>query len=295
MASEEESMIQVNEDYGFKHNLRLKIMDMVRRIELLEKAGIMYSVTIRSMIVFAFAFGVGFAIDFFAIINNGTRAKFIAAPLIILTALILLIIAQMCLIMPSHGSLFMSGITLAQHYFKQIMIKTGRYHIPNETMVHDVTDEGVILFYNGDYGVMALIDGMTSASAYPSEIRRQEMVASQYHNGRKKSTAEIHITSSQKQNTERQLENLENNMEVNKDPASQALMKMEYGYMKNRINGVKPTIVQYILFRNQSEKILNESLERFDDFAHNRNMYYDATLLTKDEIEKVLGNIYAFK
>ena len=290
-----DEVIQVNEDYGFKANIRQKLMDIVRRIEFLEKIGIMYSVTVKSMIIFAFSIGVAFAVGFFSISSDMTRAKFIAFPVIGLIVSILFIIAQMCLIMPSYGSLFKSGMTLFKQLFKRIMVVTGRWRVPNDTMVHDVLEDGTILFYNGDFGRLFIIDGMTSATAYPSEIRRQEIIASQYHNGRKTSTTEVHITSSQKQNTERQLENLEGLLRGTRNPAKMALLHMDYGYMRDKVNGVKPTVVQYVLFRNQSERVLNESIERFDDFAHNRNMYYDVSSLNTDETKKLLGDIFALK
>ena len=291
----EDEIIQVNEDYGFKANIRQKLMDIVRRIELLEKIGIRYSVTVKSMLVFAFSLGVSFVVGFFGITSDMTRAKFIGVPVIGLIVSVLLIIAQMCLIMPSYGSLFKSGLTLGKQLFKRIMVALGRWRVPNDTMVHNVREDGIIEFYNGDFGRLMSVDGMTNATAYPSEIRRQEMVASQYHNGRKPSTTEVHITSSQKQNAERQMENLETMIRGTRNPAKYALLQMDYGYMRDKINGVKPTIVQHILFRNQSERVLYESLERFDEFAHNRNMYYDITVLNEQETEKLLGDIFGLK
>lgn len=291
----EDEIIQVNEDYGFKANVRQKLMDIVRRIEFLEKIGIRYSVTVRSMIVFVFVTAVCIVIGFFGITSDLSRGKFIGVPLIGLLLCILAIVGQMCLIMPSYGSLFKSGMTLGTQIFKRIMVNAGRWRVPNETMVHDVRDDGIIEFYNGDFGRLMSVDGMTNATAYPSEIRRQEMVASQYHNGRKTSTTEVHITSSQKQNAERQMENLETMLRGTRNPAKYALLNMDYGYLRDNINGVKPTIVQHVLFRNQSERVLYESLERFDEFAHNRNMYYDVTSLGKKETEKILGDIYALK
>jgi len=291
----EDEFIQVNEDYGFKANVRQKIMDIVRRIEFLEKIGIRYSVTVRSMIIFVFVIAVCILIGFFGITSDITRGKFIGVPLLGLLLCILAIVGQMCLIMPSYGSLFKSGMTLGMQLFKRIMVNLGRWRVTNDTMVHNVRDDGIIEFYNGDFGRLMSVDGMTNATAYPSEIKRQEVVASQYHNGRKPSTTEVHITSSQKQNAERQMENLETMIRGTRNPAKYALLQMDYGYMKERINGVKPTIVQHVLFRNQSERVLYESLERFDEFAHNRGMYYDVTILGERDTEKILGDIYALK
>lgn len=291
----EEDIIQVNEDYGFKANIRQKIMDIVRRIEFLEKIGIRYSITIRSAISFVFVLAVCIVVGFFGITSDLSRGKFIGVPLIGLLLSILAIVGQMCLIMPSYGSLFKSGLTLGIQIFKRIMVNLGRWRVPNETMIHDIREDGIIEFYNGDFGRLLSIDGMTNATAYPSEIRRQEVVASQYHNGRKTSTTEVHITSSQKQNAERQIETLETRIRGTRNPAKYATLNMDYGYMRDNINGVKPTIVQHILFRNQSERVLNESLERFDEFAHNRGMYYDVTALSESETEKILGDIYALK
>ena len=161
----EDEIIQVNEDYGFKANIRQKLMDIVRRIELLEKIGIRYSVTVKSMLVFAFSLGVSFVVGFFGITSDMTRAKFIGIPVIGLILSVLLIIAQMCLIMPSYGSLFKSGLTLGKQLFKRIMVALGRWRVPNDTMVHNVREDGIIEFYNGDFGRLMSVDGMTNATA----------------------------------------------------------------------------------------------------------------------------------
>ena len=101
----EEDIIQVNEDYGFKANIRQKIMDIVRRIEFLEKIGIRYSITIRSAISFVFVLAVCIVVGFFGITSDLSRGKFIGVPLIGLLLSILAIVGQMCLIMPSYLSL----------------------------------------------------------------------------------------------------------------------------------------------------------------------------------------------
>lgn len=291
----EEEVIQVSEDYGFKANLRQKLMDLVRRIEFLEKIGIPYSITVRSMLIFAFTFAILFVVGFFTLSGNFTRAKFIAIPLILLLLLILGIVAQMCLIMPSQGSLFNNGMTFLNQIFKRIMVATGRMHVPRRTFIHDIREDGVILFTNGDFGVLYELDGMTSATAYPSEIRKQENTAMDYHNGRKVTTAEIHITSSQKQNTERQIKNLEINMNSTRDPSIHAILELDRRYLKGHVNGVKSTVVQYILFRNPDENELEESLERFEYFESSRDMYYSVRRMDKSESEELLGDIYALK
>jgi len=307
----DDEMIIVREDYGFKANIRTSIKDIIRRIEFLERLNIMWAVTVARLLLFVFSFAGVVMLDFWYITNDGTRAKFVAFPIILLSIAVLGIITRLSLIDPSNGSLLKSSMQLLMQQFKRFMVANGFSKKPRRTGIHKIEqaksttssvssigggDEGSdVLFANGDYGKIYIIDGMTSATAYPSEIKAQEDVAMAYHNGRMISTTEIHLTSSQKQNTDQQIEHLESLYRSTTDKATKSMIARQHLYLKKHVNGEKPTIIQYLILRDASRENLEESIERLINFVFNKNYYYSIAELNVDDAKRVLRDLYALR
>ncbi|XIL13568.1 hypothetical protein N8C49_00175 (plasmid) [Enterococcus faecium] len=76
------------------------------------------------------------------------------------------------------------------------------------TEILKVRQDGTIMYRDGSVALMFNLDGATSLTAFPEEIIAQEGKSIQYQNARDRSLAEIKITSSQPQNTERQIRNM---------------------------------------------------------------------------------------
>lgn len=294
MANEEE-YTQVREDYGFKANIRQKVYDTTIRIKFLESINIHYAVTIMRMLIFSFGAVIIAAGVFLYLTSDGTRAKYIGLPLVLIAISLIGFLAMFSLITPSYGSLLKSSVQLFLQTLERILIKLGFGNNSDYTGIAKVRKDGTILFYNGDYGVMFLVDGMTSATAYPSEIKAQEDNATRYHNGRNKTTAEVHLTSSQKQNTEQQMASLESLYKSTHNTAKHAILNHNHYYLKNEVNGVKPTIVQHLLLRDKSEARLKEHIERLMTFVSKDQFYYYINPLSEEKVEEVLGDFYKLK
>lgn len=306
---QDDEVIAVREDYGFKANVRQRISDIVRRIEFLEKIGIMWAVTVSRVITFVFSLAAVGVLDFILLTNDATRTRFIMIPVLMLSASLLILLSRACMIDPSYGSLLKSSYILFTQQLKRQLIRMGRIKRPRKTKIHDVVSKpssinntfgdkegNLVLFSNGDYGTVLIIDGMSSATAYPSEIKSQEDTAMNYHNGRKnRKTTEIHITSSQKQNTEQQLKNLESRIRSTTDPAIKSLIMRQHLYLNEFVNGEKPTIIQHLILRDPSREGLLESVERLGDYVFNYNYYYSIGELDQKDAKRVLSDFYSFR
>ena len=291
---DDDEKIEVTETYGFKANIRQRINDVVIRVEALEKMNIPYSITIARLLIFGFVALVILAGVFIYLTSNPQKATYVWLPIIMIAVAAIGVTAQYSLVNPSYGSLLDGSIALLIQIIRRIGVRVGRLFKPNYSGIKTVSEQGVIVFSNGDYGRIFHVDGTTSATAYPSEILQQERQATSYHDGRLRTTTEVHITSSQKQNTEQQLKSLEKLMRKTTDPAKLSVLSQDHFYLSEKVDGVKPTIVQYLLLRDPSEKNLDDSIERLSRFAAN-GYYYSLRPLNKEESEEILGEILALK
>lgn len=290
----DESSLLIDETHGFKANIRQRMNDSIIRNQFLEKRNIPFSITLQRLLIFMFVVaGIG-VIAFFYLTNDMTRAKFVWLGVTCISVGLVGITALYSLVNPSNGSLLSSAEVLFSQQVRRYMIAKGRISKPRKSNLHNVRKDGVIEMWNGEYAKMFRLDGSTSATAYPSEIFQQELRARSYHDGRPKTTTEVHITSSQKQNTGVQLKNMDRLIRRTTDPAKLWVMQLDYNYMKEHVNGVKPSIVQYLILRDPSEKQLNDSVERLKTFV-NRGYYYSMEELDKYEIEEQLSEIFALR
>lgn len=291
----DEDMIEVPENYGFKANLRQKFWDIVRRNEWLEKVNIPYAITIRGLVILMITFGAVIVGMILPITNDFTRAKYIAPGLIGLGVCMMMIALLCCLTMPSYGSLFMSGFTFIRQIVKRALILTGVIKPDRRTKIHDVRNDGVILYTNGDFGKLYRVDGRTSATAYPSEILEQQDITRKYHKGRTAMTPEFHITSSQRQNTEKQLRNLETLANATQDKAKYDLINLEYAYLSTKVNGVKQVFENHIILRARSDQKLRELIQRFESFGENQGMYYAIEPYDKHKTKEFLSDFFELR
>src|SRR5699024_12825066 len=72
------------------------------------------------------------------IINDFTRAKYIAPGLIGLGASVFMLVLLTCLLMPSYGSLFKSGYSFIRQFFKRSLILLGLKKPERKTKIHKV-------------------------------------------------------------------------------------------------------------------------------------------------------------
>lgn len=291
----DEDMIEVPENYGFKANLRQKFLDIVRRNEWLEKINIPYAITIKGLIILMLTLGTVILSVSIPIINDFTRAKYIAPGLIGLGASVFMLVLLTCLLMPSYGSLFKSGYSFIRQFFKRSLILLGLKKPERKTKIHKVRNDGVILYTNGDFGKLYRVDGRTSATAYPSEILEQQEITRKYHKGRTPLTPEFHITSSQRQNTDKQLSNLETLANSTSDRAKYDLINLEYTYLSTSVNGVKQVFENHIILRAKTDQKLRELMQRFEGFGENQGMYYAIEPYDKSQTKDFLSDFFELR
>ncbi|HDY5395641.1 TPA: hypothetical protein RPI64_002713, partial [Staphylococcus aureus] len=154
--------------------------------------------------------------------------------------------------------------------------------------------DGLIRYSSGNVGRLAMLDGRTSKTAFPTEILIQEGIAARYHTSRNRDVTETIITSSQKQSTELQLENMRALIETNEDGAIKELIGLQREYTDKKIEGQATTFVQYLLMIAPDERSLEEGIENLSNSVE-EGMYYNVQFLNKQDTDKVLSDIKGFK
>lgn len=290
----EEDSIVIRSDYGFKMNPRQKQADTIMQFDFIDKMNIPFSPTFARSLVAIFVFAVAFGYFGYMMTSHFEQMKYTGVWLFLIALSTSGIASFYALVNPVRGSLLSNSYLLLGQIVKDYSIKKGRIKKIRYTGIHRIREDGIIEFSNGDFGRLAHIDGTTSATAYPSEIQRQEKRATSYHDNRSKTTTEIHITSSQKQNAEQQIKSLDNLIKNTRNEAKLAMLELDKYYLENFVNGKKPTVVQYILLRDPSERYLNESIERLERFV-GMGFYYSMRLLNKEEADEMLSDFLSFR
>lgn len=280
--------------YGFRVNLHEKPSDVIIRIGWLEKLGLNYAISGKKMIIGSFSLaGFILVLGLYAF-TNMTRLKYIFIPTVAFSVGFLIILAQFIFINPSSGSLFKSSKKMLNLLISNQKIKNGKKVNLNDLGIY-VKPKGRLEYANGDFGRMFLVDGTTSSTAYPDEVKAQEDIAKRYHTGRDRTTTETKITSSQRQNTEKQLANIDKQIRKNrKNEGIFELASQQRNFINHSINGVKTTTVQYMIVRNKSENDLLEHIDRLNRMT-NQGLYYNLKQLSSKEAEKVLSDIVNLK
>ncbi len=295
MVEHDDGEINVREDYGFKAGLRQKPLDIIRRNEWLEKFNIPYAVSMKGLLLLVVGIGITNTLIISYLTNDFARAKYIWFGVFLLDFAICLFIALASFNMPSYGSPLKSGIVLIRQVTKRILVKTGLIRPNRDTEFARVRKDGIILYSNGNYGIMYKVDGRTSATAYPSEIAQQEDIMARYHNGRLTTTTEHHITISQRQNAETQIKNQESLRNSTNRSSIRDLCNVEITNLEQHINGVKPVAEHILIQSNPSEQQLHISIERLENFVKRDNMYNSILKMSQKETSDILTAFFKLK
>lgn len=290
----QDEQIQVNQYYGVKSNIREKPKDAEKRFDILDKLNVTMSSRLdRALILFGVtALSIGFSIVYGS--QNWVRFFHELPGLIAINIAIIVLLTQFALLYPSSGSILSNSINMIGHLFERYLVKSGKVLPSRKTKLSSSRNDGTIIADNGDFMRVFYIDGSTSNNAYPEEIAQREELAIRYHNGRKRSTTETIITSSQKQNAEQQIENLENMNRFEENQALKDIRAMDIQHLRQHVDGVKPSIIQYLILRDSRERDLDESVERLNRFSQ-QGLYYSLQQLNKEKAERVLGNFLSLK
>lgn len=290
MDSEEVKGGQPRKIYGFKTNLRQKKYEVELRIDKVEKFNIPYSI-IPSKLIIGFIFIVIIIlVTVFFLGMNLKRAVYLGVPVIITDVGIIILTLLYMFVFPSFGNLLNISVNLFSHMNNSRKVKNGKKPRSKSTGFAPTRKDGLIRYAIGDVGRIFLLDGKTSKTAYDNEILQQENVSATYHNSRERETTEIIITSSQKQDTDRQSESLRALEVTNEYSAVKDAIKQQYRYVEDKIEGEKTTFIQYLLMISPTEEILNESIETLLQ-STDEGLYYSVKALDKKETNGLLEDI----
>lgn len=290
MDSEEIKSGQPRKIYGFKTNLRQKKYEVELRIDKVEKFNIPYSI-IPSKLIYGFIFiMIIILVTVFFLGMNLKRALYLSVPVIITDIGLIILTILYMFIFPSFGNLLSISVNLFSHMMNSKQVRKGKKPRSKKTGFAPTRKDGLIRYAIGDVGRLFLLDGKTSKTAYDNEILLQEDISATYHNSRERETTEIIITSSQKQDTERQSESLRALEITNEFSAVQDAIKQQYKYVEDKIEGEKTTFIQYLLMISPTEEILNESIETLLQ-STDEGLYYSVKALDKKETDGLLNDI----
>ncbi|HCI0376089.1 TPA: hypothetical protein NOC22_002149 [Enterococcus faecium] len=285
-----------NSNYGFKHNLHQKPSETIVRVEWLEKhVNSTYSVTAKRLIVSAIVVAVVVLGSIVYLVSDTIKLKFIFVPTLLMIIGFLILISQYMFIDPSSGSLISGSIRLFKSVVNSARVSMGKKKPFRGTEILKVKQDGTIVYRDGSVALMFNLDGATSLTAFPEEVMAQESKSIQYQNTRDRSLAEIKITSSQPQNTERQTRNMKiqkRNARSNK--AVFDIIDQQERFVSEYIDGVKTTVIQYLILKSQSKMVLDEGVERLENCT-SRGLYYSVTQLSAKQTKEILSDIYALK
>ncbi|EGQ2789523.1 hypothetical protein NAC36_002421 [Staphylococcus pseudintermedius] len=280
--------------YGFKANFRERKSEVELRIDKVDKFNIPYTIIPKRLILSALMAAVLIIGTTFFLLIDLRRAVYIGIPMILMVIALLILIGLYAFLFPAFGSLLEISINLINHLITSRQVKKGKKARSKKTGFKRTRKDGLIRYSSGNIGRLALLDGRTSKTAFPTEILIQEGIAARYHTARNRSVTETIITSSQKQSTELQLENMRALIETNEDDAIKELINLQYEYTDKKIEGQATTFVQYLLMIAPDEQSLEEAIENLSNSVE-EGLYYNVQFLNKKDTDKVLSDIKGFK
>lgn len=285
----------IRSDYGFRANLRIGVMTLVTRIDFLEDLfSIRYNMNWKKFFIYVgqlFILWSCFALVFskFPVI-----IPYVGIWVLIMTVCVSVMLGFHAFLLPSGGSIFDGVCTYLIGLVRYYSVYFGFVAPSRKTKIDKVLEDGTVLWDSGDYMVIMLIDGKTSASAYASEIKNLESISRRYQNARNRTTTEFHITSSRRQDLKEQINSNKILEKNNENKSIKSLLKSRHFQLEKVLDGKFQTEVQYKCLREKSLRELNMRLEAIDRYT-NGGGYYSAIRLTKEETEEYLKNFYGFK
>lgn len=283
--------------YGFTTNLHQTQMSVLTRIDFLEKLkfvkskyAVMYKNIFIAIIVLAL---VGITI-FIIMFGKPVRARYLFLPFVFIVAGVILLLFQYIFIDPSSGSLLAGSFKLMTQLIKSASLKFGA-GVRMMDIGERVKKNGLVIFRDGQYGYVYLLDGNTSRTSFHEEVVSQIVVGQNYHKIRERSTTEIKITSSQLQDCNRQLRSYKEKMRKQQSNRAKRDIVEQINYrVEKEVDGAVSTTVQYLILKNKSLSDLEVSLEKLKDQTQ-KGLYYSLRALDKKETKRLLSDIRGLK
>lgn len=284
-----------NTNYGFLTNLRQRPTDNVFRIRFLDDLVTDSNYNIRAgrliYVMLGFVF-LALPIIFYTF-SNLVRMKYIILPVGVILLAITIFVVQYLFTEPATGSMLSKALRFSKFLLYKYRIKSGRGTAPRRTHLSNVDEEGYIEFSNGDVGKALLVDGSTSITAYPEEVRELENLNQSFQQSRDRDVTEIKITSSQRQTTVEQQREMDELISRSNETAIDELVNQQKNFLKNYVDGQRSTIVQHIIVRAPDRDTLDNYIDKMYAFQR-RGLYYRLDELSVEDTDEVL-NIFRFE
>lgn len=288
---------EVNYDYGFRANLRTGVFSLKTRIDFLEKIfTVKFDMSIRNVLFYGaeiIVIGLG---TFIFLMNFQEGFAYIGIWVILMSAMLIILLGYHAFLLPAGGTLFSGVLNYIVGIIQYIGVKWGWINRPTKTNISKVYDDGVVEFSNGDSGVFLIMDGMTSAQSFPSEIVQLQETSKEYQNARNSTTTEISITETSKQDVSSQIESNKIFAKKTENLACRSLINTQVKQYQHNLNGKYSTVVQHKLLRDSSYKELEKRLNTINRYTSDGGgLYYGAEALNKEEVEVLLKTFYGLK
>lgn len=294
MSESKKKGTEIGTHYGFLTNLRAGRMDIAWYFNWMAKFKIKHSITSKKLAIFLPLAFLIIASVWLYLKSGLLKVIYMGVPTIMVASGLLGILILYTLVDPTKGSMLRTAILFMRSVVNRWLTQYGNPTRDRQSGISFVDKNGNIVMDDGQYGFACIIDGANSPTSFPSEIKRQENRSKEYHRSRTRTTTVYNITSSQLQDAESNIKEMESRVRVNTVPAIKRMCEKEMNYQKDEIHNKKPIIIQYKLFTDPRMSGLRESrdhLERYTDKGYINSF----RILTTEEIEDVFGKILKFK
>lgn len=299
-----EDLDLIPSEYGFFRNLHMRDTDVERKFKFIEfflgKTS-SYYYNVRSMLKLVGGTLAPLLIFAFILSRDTQKQKYIAIPILLIMIGIVIITIQASILDRSGGSLLSHSFQFLKELYIEHREKIGKKKRFKELGLKKINSNGLLEFENDLYGYIYEVDGNISKTSYPSEIRRQASVSSEYQNTRNCTTTEIKITLSARQTVDDQRKNLRQKAKLfeSKNGALFDLCNMQANFLENQIEGNMPMIQQYLIILDPSKLVLEEYANRLNSFVSGgrgiASLYKNVRRLSKTDAIDIFTQIQSLK
>lgn len=285
---------QIGRHYGYKASPRVNTKDLPWYFSFIEKMGLPTFTTSKILMLAFFAVIMPLGVVFY-IQGDWMKTKHLLLPLILILASLYGFLLMFALVNSYNGSILKAINILIRQMLKRFLSMVGNPDRDFENAAHKVYKDGTILTADGQVAEMFVVDGSTQATAYPSEIAKQEGLSKAFHYARNRTTTIVTITSSQKQNAETQIINNVNLQRANTNPAILASLKQDEIHIKENVNNRMPTTIQYQIYMDKKRSVLKDSINKMYRFEQRGYFNSVIKLDNREEVYRVLGGMLKLK
>lgn len=287
---QDKNKLNIGRHYGYKFNIRQNIRDLVLPFNFLLKMNIKDSTTLQRTLIFILVVPGVIGLLIYYLTGSWLRVKYMTFDIVIFSIGFTGLMVLFALVNPAIGSNLKSSRVFIVQIYKRVKWKLHLTPRDIETGLSTVMGDGTVILANGDIARLLKIDGATSSTAYPSEIAIQEGKALNFHKARTKSTTIYTITTSQRQDAERQIKEQQHLQRANTNESIKSIILQEEYFLENEVHGKANTLVQHQLYRDPTQDGLRSAIDHLAQMDAEGYMN-SVEVMNKRETEEILKDI----